>query len=92
MATSIPHFVSFEALTIDTLCLFRLITRFRHWTLEAVIWMEAVVHVALELISAMKPFMCRKRVRQNWAEKVFLERCDKAQLFSSGWNTVTMAA
>jgi hypothetical protein len=55
VATSIPHFVSFEVRTVDTLCRLSFFARFWQWALIAVFRMETVIYVALELISAMKP-------------------------------------
>jgi hypothetical protein len=55
VATSIAHFVSFEVLTIDTLCRLGFLARFWQGALIAVLWMETVIYVALEVTSAMKP-------------------------------------
>jgi hypothetical protein len=55
VATSIPHFVSFEVRTIDTLCRLGLLAGFWQWAFIAVLWMETVIYVALKLSSAMKP-------------------------------------
>jgi hypothetical protein len=39
MATSIPHFVSFEVRTIDTLCRLGFLASFWQWALVAMLWM-----------------------------------------------------
>jgi len=56
VATSIPHFVSFEVRTIYTLCRLRFLTALRRWALIAVFRMETVIYMALEFGSAMKPW------------------------------------
>jgi len=56
MAPSIAYFVSAEVGAIDTLGRLRFFTRFRHRTLVAVFGVEIVVHVALEVGGAMKPW------------------------------------
>src|ERR1035438_6713381 len=56
VATSIAHFVSFELHIFDALCRLRLLANFWHGTLIAVIRMETVIYVAVELIGAMKPW------------------------------------
>src|SRR5580658_6465966 len=53
--TSIPRFVSFEVRTIDTLGRLGLLATFWRRALIAVVRMETVIHVALEVVSAMKP-------------------------------------
>jgi hypothetical protein len=55
VATSIPHFVSFEVGTIDTLRRLGFLTTLWRWAFIAVVRMKTVIHVALELTSAMKP-------------------------------------
>jgi hypothetical protein len=55
VATSISHFVSFEVRTIDTLCRLGFLASFWQWALIAVLRMETVIYVALEIASAMKP-------------------------------------
>src|ERR1700722_19007259 len=56
MAAPVSNFVSFECLTIDTFCIFRFIAGFRHWPFVAVIRVETVIHVAVELFRSTKPF------------------------------------
>jgi len=56
VATSIPHFVPLEVRTIDTLGRFGFLATFWHWALVTVIWMETVIHVPLEVASAVKPW------------------------------------
>ncbi len=55
VATSIPHFVSFEVRPIDTLCWLCFLTTLWQLTLIAMLWMEMVIYVALEFTRAMKP-------------------------------------
>jgi hypothetical protein len=55
VAPSIPRFVSLEVRTIDTLGRFGFLATFWRWALISVLWMETVIHVALELTRAMKP-------------------------------------
>jgi hypothetical protein len=56
VAASIPHFVTFEMRTIDALCRLGLLARSRQDALIAVLWMETVIYVALEVTRAMKPW------------------------------------
>ena len=55
VAASIPHFVSLEVRTIDTLCRFGFLACLRQRARIAVLWMEAVIYAALEVAGAMKP-------------------------------------
>src|SRR5580693_9139267 len=55
MAASVPHFVPFEMRGIDTSCRFRPLTHLGHGALIAVIRMETVIDVAVEMFVAMKP-------------------------------------
>jgi len=56
VATSIPSFVSTEVRTIDTLRRLRFLASFWSWTLIAVLRMETVIYVALEVAGAVKPW------------------------------------
>ena len=58
MATTVALFVSFEVSSIDTFVLVGFLTGFWHWTLIAVIGMEAVVHLAAEVVMTVKPRAC----------------------------------
>jgi len=53
--TSIPRFVSLEVRTIDTLGRLCFLATFWRWALVSMLWVETVIHVALEATSAMKP-------------------------------------
>jgi hypothetical protein len=55
VATSITHFVSFEVRTINTLCRLGFLASFGQWALIAVLRMETVIHVTMEVTSTMKP-------------------------------------
>ena len=55
VASSIPRFVSLEVRAIDTLGRLGFFATFWRWALISVVWMETVIHVALETTSAMKP-------------------------------------
>ena len=55
MATSISFFVSFEVRAVDPLGRFSFLTTLRHGSIVAVFWMETVIHVAAEVVRAMKP-------------------------------------
>jgi hypothetical protein len=55
VAPSIPSFVSIEVCAIDTLRRLRFLAAFWRWAFIAVVRMETVIHVALELARAMKP-------------------------------------
>jgi hypothetical protein len=56
MATSIPRFVAAEMRTIDALCRFGFLAGFWQRALIAVLRMEPIVHVALKVAGAMKPW------------------------------------
>ena len=58
VATSIPHFISFEMRAADTFCRLGFLATLRHLSLITVFRMEAVIDVALEFTSAMKPRAC----------------------------------
>jgi hypothetical protein len=55
VAPSIPRFVSLEVRTVDTLGWFSFLTAFGRWALISMLWMETVIHVALEITRAVKP-------------------------------------
>jgi hypothetical protein len=55
VAPSVPHFVSFEVRTIDTLCRLGFLASFWQLALIAMLRMETVIYVALEVARAMKP-------------------------------------
>jgi hypothetical protein len=55
VAASIPHFVSFEVRSSDTLCRFGFLAGLWQGALIAVLRMETVIYVALEVAGAMKP-------------------------------------
>jgi hypothetical protein len=55
VATSIPHFVSFEMCTADAFCRLRFLATLRQLAFITVLRMEAVIDVALKFTSAMKP-------------------------------------
>jgi len=55
VAASISRFVSLKVGAIDTLGRLGFLATFWRWALIAVVWMETVIHVALEATSAMKP-------------------------------------
>jgi hypothetical protein len=46
VATSIPHFISFEMRTADAFCRLGLLATLRELALVTVVWMEAVIDVA----------------------------------------------
>jgi hypothetical protein len=56
MATSIPHFVTFEVRTIDAFSRLRFLAPLRNWALIAMVGMELVIYMALEFGCAMKPW------------------------------------
>jgi hypothetical protein len=53
---SIAHFVSFEVSLIDTPRRVGSFAAARHWTSVAVVWMEAIVYIAVEISGSMKPW------------------------------------
>ncbi len=56
MPASITHFISFEVgHLIEAICRFRLLSNPRRWTLIAALRIEAVIYMASEVVSAMKP-------------------------------------
>jgi hypothetical protein len=55
VATAVPGFVSFEVGAIDALGRFGFLATLWHRAFITVLRMEAVVYVALKLVSAMKP-------------------------------------
>ena len=55
VATSIPHFVSFEMRTADAFCRLGFLATLWQLALIAVFRMEAVIYVSLESTGAMKP-------------------------------------
>src|ERR1700677_44094 len=66
MATAVALFVSFEVSSIDTFVFVGFLTGFWHGALIAVIGMEAVVHVAAEVVMTVKP---RARADEDAAGK-----------------------
>jgi hypothetical protein len=59
VATSISHFVPFEACNlIDTVLRFGSFASLGQWALIAVIGMEIVVYMALKVGRVMKPLVC----------------------------------
>ena len=55
VAAAVAHFVSFEVGLIDTPCRIRPLAAVWHGTPVTVVRMEAIVHVAVEIGSRMKP-------------------------------------
>ena len=55
MAASIPRFVSLEVRTVDAFCRLGFLATIRRRAFIAVLRMQTVIHVALEVASAMKP-------------------------------------
>ncbi len=55
VATPVPRFVSFEVGTIDTLCGLGFFAALWRWAFVAVLRVETVIHVALEVAGAMEP-------------------------------------
>jgi hypothetical protein len=68
VAASIAHFVPFEVRAIHTLGRLGFLAALRHRALVAVLRMVAVIDVALELISAMKP---RAGANEDFSVKPF---------------------
>jgi hypothetical protein len=56
VAPSIPSFVSIEVCAIDTLRRLRFLAAFWRWAFIAVVRMETVIHVALEIAGAVEPW------------------------------------
>ena len=61
VTASVTHLVPFEMRTIDAPALFRLLTTCWHGALITVLWMEAVIHVAVEPGGAVKPRACANK-------------------------------
>jgi hypothetical protein len=55
MATTIPHFVSFEMRLIDTPRRVGFLAAVWHWAPVTVVRMEGIVHVTVESAGPMKP-------------------------------------
>lgn len=55
MAASVPHFISFEVRSVDTLGRFRPLAPFWHWALVAVLWMEMIVDMPTKFGRSMEP-------------------------------------
>lgn len=55
MAASIPHFISLEVRRSDSLCRLGFLARFWQRAFIAVLWMQTIIHVALEIAGAMEP-------------------------------------
>ena len=55
VATSVPHFVSFEMRSADAFCRLGFLATLWQLALVTVLRVEAVVYVALEFTGAMKP-------------------------------------
>jgi len=68
VTAAIPHFIPFEMRAVDALCRLGFLPALRQRALIAVLRMETVIYMALELISAMKP---RAGANENIAGKPF---------------------
>lgn len=68
VATSITRLVPLEVRAIDALGGLSFLSAFWRWAIIAVLRMETVIHVAAEIVGAMKP---RARANENFAVKPF---------------------